>query len=86
MDWTIFLSYVVLVVLGANGLQISSLRHFGAPFVSSLMGWRLVSTLLAGMLLLGEHLTSAWQAAGMILVLATVTWYLWQQRHGGAAI
>ena len=80
MGWTVFLGYVVLVVLGANGLQISALRHLGAPLVSSLMGWRLVSTLGVGMLLLGEQLTSWWQAAGMLLVLVTITWYLWQQR------
>jgi hypothetical protein len=48
--------------------------------VSSLMGWRLISTLLAGMFLLGEQLTSVWQVAGMILVLVTVTCYLWIQR------
>jgi drug/metabolite transporter (DMT)-like permease len=80
MGWAVFLSYVMLVVLGANGLQISALRQLGAPLVSSLMGWRLVSTLAVGMLLLGEQLSSWWQAAGMALVLVTITWYLWQQR------
>lgn len=80
-DWAVFVAYVLLVVLGANGLQIAAIRHLGAPMVSSLMGWRLVSTLAVGMLLLGEHLTSPWQAAGMILVLGTVTWYLSQQRE-----
>ena len=76
MGWAVFAAYVLLVVIGANGLQIASIRHLGAPLVSSLMGWRLVSTLSAGMLLLGEHLTSPWQALGMVIVLATVTWYL----------
>ena len=33
------------------------------------------------MLLLGEHLTSPWQALGMIIVLVTVTWYLSGQRR-----
>ncbi|MCO5213364.1 MAG: DMT family transporter [Caldilinea sp.] len=81
MGWAVFAAYVLLVVIGANGLQIASIRHLGAPLVSSLMGWRLVSTLVAGMLLLGEHLTSPWQALGMIIVLVTVTWYLSGQRR-----
>lgn len=50
-----FGAYVVLVVWGQMS-SISALRHLGAPLVSSLMGWRLVSTLLLGMFLLGEHL------------------------------
>ena len=82
-DWLIFLSYVVLVIIGANGLQISALQHVGASLMSSLMGWRLVCALVAGIVLLGEHLTSIGQLAGMVIVLVTVTLYLWQQgsRH-----
>jgi drug/metabolite transporter (DMT)-like permease len=79
-DWAVFAAYVVLVVGGANGLQIAAIRRLGAPMVSSLMGWRLVATLGAGILLLGEYLTSPLQAAGMIVVLGTVTWYLSQQQ------
>lgn len=81
IGWAVFAAYMLLVVIGANGLQIASIRHLGAPLVSSLMGWRLVSTLAAGMLLLGEHLTSPWQALGMIIVLVTVTWYLSGQQR-----
>ena len=78
-DWLVFLSYVVLVIIVANGLQITALQHVGASLMSSLMGWRLVCALLAGIVLLGEHLTSIWQLAGMAVVLVTVTLYLWQQ-------
>ena len=78
-DWLVFLSYVVFVIVGANGLQITGLQHVGASLMSSLMGWRLVCALLAGMVLLGEHLTSLWQLVGMAIVLVTVTLYLWQQ-------
>lgn len=79
-DWAIFAAYVVVVVIGANGLQIAAIRQLGAPMVSSLMGWRLLATLTAGMLLLSEQLTSPLQVAGMLLVLGTVTWYLRQQQ------
>lgn len=79
-DWIVMIIYSLVVVVGANALQISALRKLGAPVVSSLMGWRLLSTLAVGMLLLGEGLESWLQVAGMVIVLATVTWYLWHER------
>lgn len=79
-DWLVMAAYTVFVLFGANGLQIAALRHLGAATVSSIMGWRLVSTLILSLLLLGEQLTSAAQVLGMVIVLATVTWYLWQPR------
>ncbi|MGL4651604.1 MAG: EamA family transporter, partial [Caldilineaceae bacterium] len=75
-DWAVMALYTLVVVAWANGMQIAALRKLGAPIVSSLMGWRLVSTLLLGMVLLGEGLSSLWQALGMLIVLATLTWYL----------
>lgn len=78
-DWLVFFGYVVFVIVGANGLQITALQHVSASLMSSLMGWRLVCALVAGMVLLGEHLTSIWQLIGMVIVLVTVTLYLWQQ-------
>lgn len=81
MDWLVIAAYILLVVFGANGLQIGALRHLGAPMVSSMMAWRLVSALILGGLLLGERLTSWWQFAGALLVLVTITWYLWRQRE-----
>jgi drug/metabolite transporter (DMT)-like permease len=79
-DWLVVAAYILLVVFGANGLQIGALRHLGAPMVSSMMAWRLVSALILGGLLLGERLSSWWQFAGALLVLVTITWYLWRQR------
>jgi len=76
----VFLGYMVFVIVGANGLQITALQNVGASLMSSLMGWRLLATLTAGMLLLSEQLTSPLQVAGMLLVLGTVTWYLRQQQ------
>lgn len=78
-DWAVMGLYTLVVVGWANGMQIAALRKLGAPLVSSLMGWRLVSTLAVGLLLLGEGLHSPWQAAGMAIVLATLTWYLTQR-------
>jgi drug/metabolite transporter (DMT)-like permease len=68
------------VLVGANLGQIVALRRLGAPLVSSLLAWRLVSAMVVGVLLLDERLTSPWQALGAGAVLVTITWYLWQQR------
>ena len=80
-DWAIFVVFALLILSGANALQIVALRRVGAPVVSSLMGWRLVSTLLVGMLLLGEGLHGWVQLVGMAIVLATVTWYVRKEAH-----
>ena len=80
-DWLVFGAFTVVVLLGANLGQISALRHLGAPMVSSLLAWRLVSALFFATLLLGERLASFWQLLGAIIVLLTVTWYLWRQRE-----
>ena len=79
-DWLIFGAYCLGVLLGANTSQIKALRHLGAPLVSSLLPWRLVSALFVAALLLDERLTSHWQVVGALMVLVTITWYLWQQR------
>jgi drug/metabolite transporter (DMT)-like permease len=76
VDWSVMAVYALVVMVAANGMQLAALRHLGAPVVSSLMGWRLLSTLVVAMLLLGEGLQSGWQVVGMVIVLATLTWYL----------
>lgn len=80
-DWAVFAVFVVFVLLGANLGQIASLRHLGAPLVSSTMAWRLIATLALAAFLLGERLNSLPQALGAVLVLATITAYLWRQRR-----
>ena len=79
-DWLVFAAFSLGVLLGANLGQISALRQLGAPMVSSLLAWRLVVALLLAALLLDERLTSAWQFLGALIVVVTITWYLWQQR------
>jgi drug/metabolite transporter (DMT)-like permease len=79
-DWVVFLIFAFGIVLGANLTQIHALRRLGAPFVSSIQAWRLVAALVVGGLLLGEWLHTPLQIAGACLVIAVVSWYLWQQR------
>jgi drug/metabolite transporter (DMT)-like permease len=79
-DWGVFALFTLGVFLGANVANISALRRLGAPFVSSMLGWRLVSTLAVAYVLLGEQLTTAWQVLGAIIVLTTITWYATRRR------
>lgn len=83
IDWAAFFAFVFGVLLGANLGQIVSLRRLGAPLVSSIMAWRLVATLALAALLLGEWLTSFWQVLGALLVLTTISGYLWRQSRLG---
>jgi drug/metabolite transporter (DMT)-like permease len=75
-DWLVFALFAGGVFLGANIGNFIALRRLGAPFVSSLLGWRLVITLLFGGLLLGERLTTPWQFLGALIVLLTISWYV----------
>jgi drug/metabolite transporter (DMT)-like permease len=77
----IFAAFSLGVLFGANTGQVGALQHLGAPMVSSLLAWRLVSALIFAALLLDERLTSLWQLLGALLVLITVTWYLHRQRY-----
>ena len=79
-DWLVFAAFSLGVLVGANLGQIVALRRLGAPLVSSLLAWRLVSAMIVGVLLLDERLSSPWQVLGAGAVLVTITWYLWQQR------
>ena len=80
LNWLIFAIFSVGILFGSNIGQVGALRHLGAPMVSSLLAWRLVSALIFAALLLDERLTSAGQVLGALIVLITVTWYLRQQR------
>ncbi len=75
-DWLVFAAFSLGVFVVANVSNIGALRHLGAPFVSSMLGWRLVVVLVLSYLLLGEQLTTVWQVAGALLVLATISWYV----------
>ena len=79
VDWVVFALFAFGVLLGANLAQIRSIQQLGAPLVSSMMASRLISALVVGGLLLGEHLSSGWQLLGAGLVFATLTWYLRQR-------
>jgi drug/metabolite transporter (DMT)-like permease len=80
-DWLIFGLLALGVLAGANMGQIGAIRQLGASLVSSIMPWRLLSALAVSAILLDERLSSIWQFLGVVIVMCTVTWYLWQQRE-----
>lgn len=80
VDWVAFAGLSLGVFLTANVAQLAALRHLGAPLVSSIMAWRLVSALVLGALVLDERLQSVWQVFGAAVVLVTITWYLSRAR------
>ena len=79
-DWLVFAAFSLGVLLLSNLAQLNAIGTLGAPMMSSMMAWRLVSALVVGALLLNERLTSLWQLLGALVVLVTITWYLRQQR------
>jgi len=85
-DWLIFAAFSLGVLFGSNIGQVGALQHLGAPMVSSLLAWRLVSALVFAALLLDERLTSPWQLLGAFIVLITVTWYLRRQRDNAVPV
>jgi drug/metabolite transporter (DMT)-like permease len=79
VDWLVFAAFIILALIFANYGQILALKALPAPVVSGLLPWRLVSALAGSALLLGERLTSIWQVLGALIILATLSWYLWNQ-------
>lgn len=80
MDWLVFFGLTGGVYLGANLSQVTAIQHLGASLVGSILPWRLIIALALAALLVGEYLTTIWQIIGALVVLVTISWYLWQQR------
>ena len=73
--------FAFVIVIGANLLQVYTLRTLGAPLVTSVQAWRLpMATIVAG-LIMGEWLTSVSEYVGALITAASVTWYLLSQRR-----
>lgn len=85
VDWGMFAGFILISLLVANCIQIKALKHISATLVSSAMAWRLVTTSIGGMLLLGERFVTIWQYLGAVIVIVTVTWYLGKQTPRGAS-
>jgi drug/metabolite transporter (DMT)-like permease len=67
------------VEIGVKMGNIITIRKLGAPMVSSLLAFRMVTALFFGWFILGERLTSILQWVGVVLVVGAVTAYLYFQ-------
>jgi drug/metabolite transporter (DMT)-like permease len=78
--WVGLLLFSVFIVIGANILQVYTLRTLGASLVTAVQAWRLpVSAIVAGFLL-GEWVETPTEYIGAALTALSVTWYLVTQR------
>lgn len=77
--WLAVFGVVWLVQGLANLMQITAVGGANPALITSLMTLRLVSALVLGRLILGERLVTPAQWVGMVLVVVTVTLYLWLQ-------
>jgi len=80
--WIIWSIFSFGILLFGNILQISSIQVLGAPLVSTLLAVRLVSALLFSYIVLDEELSDIYQFIGAIVVLITITLYMWIQKRG----
>lgn len=72
------------IVIGANVLQVHTLRKLGASLVTAVQAWRLpVSAVVAGFVL-GEWLQTPTEYLGAAITAASVTWFLVAQRKRAA--
>ncbi len=78
-DWFVLAAFIGIALIFANYAQILALKHLPAPLVGSLLPFRLISALAGSALLLGERLTSIWQLLGAVIVLVSLSLYLYQQ-------
>ena len=75
------LAAIFVVQVGGNFVQITALGGANPALITSMMALRLISALVLGGLILGEHLTQPSQWLGAMIVSITVTIYLWLQNR-----
>ena len=80
VHWLWLIVFSVCIVIGANILQVYTLRKLGASLVTAVQAWRLpVSAVVAGFVL-GEWIETPTEYIGAALTALSVTWYLATQR------
>jgi drug/metabolite transporter (DMT)-like permease len=81
-NWGYFMMFCVFVLLSANLISILCIQKLGATTVGSVLSIRMVSAIIFSAAILHEWLNTAWQVIGSVLVLVSVSVYLyWQQKQ-----
>jgi len=79
--WVAFVIFALGIVIGANLLQVYTLRKLGAPLVTSVQAWRLPVAAIASGIVMGEWLSMPAEYIGALITAGSVTWYLVSQRQ-----
>ena len=77
--WLAAIAIITIIQIGGNTSQITAIGGASPALITSLMPLRLISALILGWLILGEQLHTVWQWSGALIVLVTVSVYLWLQ-------
>jgi len=72
--------FAVIIVIGANILQVYTLRKLGASLVTAVQAWRLPVSAIAAGFILAEWMQTPTEFIGAGLTALSVTWYLVSQR------
>jgi hypothetical protein len=75
--------WIGLVDVG-NSPGVANTPACGPPCFSQVAAFlplQLVGALAASYVFLGESVTNTWEEAGAVLVLCTLSWYLWVQKR-----
>lgn len=73
--------FAFVIVIGANLLQVYTLRTLGAPLVTSVQAWRLPMAAIVAGIILGEWFKTPLEYVGALITAGSVTWYLLTQRR-----
>ncbi|EFC37211.1 predicted protein [Naegleria gruberi] len=78
-DWIMFFGFTIFVYMMANHLNIFAISMLGSTRVGSMLALRLISTIFFSILILQESLKSIWQLLGCIIVLASVSYFMYSE-------
>jgi len=79
--WFTFGTLALFCVMIGNLLQIGAITKLGAPLVSTLLPFRLISSMVFSAVVLGEQLANAFQLLGALVVCISITLFLWKQNQ-----
>jgi drug/metabolite transporter (DMT)-like permease len=78
-DWLMFCLFILIVQFGAQYCIVFAIQRIGANTVGSTVSLRMVSAITFSAVVLGEGLSTIWQVVGAVVVLVSVSLFLYYQ-------
>ena len=78
-DWFVFVLFSLCNYLAANFLMLYAVHAIGASSTGSVLALRLISTIAFSGVVLGEWFVSIWQLLGSLVVMTSISYYLYCQ-------